>query len=74
MVINRIGDFALLLSILFIFFTFRAIDYSTVFVLAPFFLEKKIILFTYEFEVLNVICFLLYVGAVGKSAQIGLHT
>jgi len=75
MIINRIGDYSLLLSIVLIFFTFRSIDYSTVFVLAPFFVEKKLILFQiYQVNILNLISFLLFIGSVGKSAQLGLHT
>jgi NADH-ubiquinone oxidoreductase chain 5 len=75
MIINRIGDYSLLLSIVLIFFTFRSLDYSTVFVLVPFFVEKKIILFQlHHFKVINLISFLLFVGSVGKSAQLGLHT
>jgi NADH:ubiquinone oxidoreductase subunit 5 (subunit L)/multisubunit Na+/H+ antiporter MnhA subunit len=74
MLINRIGDFSLLLGILFIYFTFQSLDYSLVFILVPFFINKTIILFGITFKVLNVICFLLLVGAAGKSAQVGLHT
>jgi NADH-quinone oxidoreductase subunit L len=74
MLINRIGDFSLLLGILFIYFTFHSLDYSTVFVLVPFFIKKNVIIFGITFNLLNVICFFLLIGAVGKSAQIGLHT
>ena len=74
MLINRVGDFSLLLGIVFIFYTFKTLDYSTVFVLAPFFINKKIIIFGSAFNLLNTICFLLFIGSVGKSAQIGLHT
>jgi proton-translocating NADH-quinone oxidoreductase chain L len=74
MLINRIGDFSLLLGILFIYFTFHSLDYSTVFILVPFFIKKNIIIFGTTFNILNVICFFLLIGAAGKSAQIGLHT
>jgi NADH:ubiquinone oxidoreductase subunit 5 (subunit L)/multisubunit Na+/H+ antiporter MnhA subunit len=74
MLINRVGDFSLLLAIVFIFYTFKTLDYSTVFVLVPFFVNKKVIIFGFAFKLLNVICFLLFLGSVGKSAQIGLHT
>jgi NADH-ubiquinone oxidoreductase chain 5 len=74
MLINRIGDYTLLLGIVFIYFTFKSVDYATVFVLAPFFLEKKVILFTLSFKIIDLICSLLFIGAMGKSAQIGLHT
>ena len=74
MLINRIGDFSLLLGILFIYFSFKTLDYSTIFILVPFFVKKQIILFGFNFKLLNIICFFLFIGAVGKSAQIGLHT
>jgi NADH-quinone oxidoreductase subunit L len=74
MLINRIGDYTVLLGIIFIYFTFKSVDYATVFVLVPFFLEKKIFLFIFTFKIIDVICFLLFIGAMGKSAQIGLHT
>jgi NADH-ubiquinone oxidoreductase chain 5 len=74
MLINRIGDFSLLLGILFIYFTFHSLDYSTVFILVPFFINKNVVVFGITFNLLNLICFFLLIGAVGKSAQIGLHT
>lgn len=74
MLINRIGDFSLLLGILFIYFTFHSLDYSTVFILVPFFIKKNVIIFGISFNILNLICFFLLIGAAGKSAQIGLHT
>jgi len=73
MFINRIGDFSLILSILIIFNTFKTLDYYTVFALIPYFLDTKIYFFT-SINLLDLICFLIFVGAVGKSAQIGLHT
>lgn len=74
LIINKIGDYTLFIAILLIFFTFKSVNYSTVFLLVPFFLEKKIFLFFYYFKLIDVICFFLFIGAVGKSAQIGLHT
>jgi len=74
LVINKIGDYTLFLAILLIFYSFKTVNYATVFLLVPFFLEKKIFIFFCYFKLLNVICFLLFMGAVGKSAQIGLHT
>ena len=74
LIINKFGDYTVFIAILIIQFTFKTIDYSTVFLLAPFFLEHKIyILFAY-FNTLDIICLLLFIGAIGKSAQIGLHT
>jgi NADH-quinone oxidoreductase subunit L len=64
----------LTIGIIFIFFIFKTLDYQIVFLLAPFFIFKTIIIFGNSFNVLDVMCLLLFLGAMGKSAQIGLHT
>lgn len=74
MIVNRIGDFGLSLGIFAVFFTFGAVDYSTVFATVTDVLGSNITFFQTEFDTLSVICFFLFIGAVGKSAQIGLHT
>ena len=74
MLVNRVGDFGLALGIIGIFVCFKSVDYSTVFALTPILSEKVIYFFNSEFLVINLICILLFVGAAGKSAQIGLHT
>lgn len=73
-IVNRIGDFGLLLGILFCFLHFKSVEYSPIFALVPYFCNKKLCLFTLECDVLSVIGLLFFVGAVGKSAQLGLHT
>ena len=77
-VVNRVGDFGFLLGLLLVFTTFNSLDYATVFanvgreagqvmnVLEP-------VGGTLEVSALTVICLLLFVGAVGKSAQVPLH-
>ena len=74
MVINRIGDFGLVLGILFIFVTFKAVDYATVFSLVPLMSNTTVTFLSIEFETLSIIGFFLFIGAIGKSAQLGLHT
>ena len=74
MVVNRIGDFGLSLGMLAIFFVFNSIDYATVFAAAPVVAGTTFTAFGVEIEKLTLICLLLFVGAVGKSAQVGLHT
>ena len=74
LILNRVGDYSVMLAIVLIFTIFKSLDYSVVFVLAPFFVTKGILIFGYKFLIFDVICFLLFLGAVGKSAQIGLHT
>jgi NADH-quinone oxidoreductase subunit L len=73
MLINRVGDFFLLFAIFFIFSLFETLNYDIIFSLTPFF---KNFYFTFAgtyFSVLQTICLLLFIGAMGKSAQIGLH-
>jgi NADH-ubiquinone oxidoreductase chain 5 len=74
MIMNRIGDIGLALGIFTIFSAFRALDYDLIFSLVPFFQEKTIFFIYRDFNLLNVISVFLFVGAIGKSAQLGLHT
>jgi NADH-ubiquinone oxidoreductase chain 5 len=74
MVMNRIGDFGLVLGILLIFVSFKAVDYATVFSVAPVIKNTNVCFLNVEFDTLTVIGFFLLVGAIGKSAQLGLHT
>ena len=66
-VMNRVGDFAFLLAVMYIFNIFGSIDFTTVFHAAP---EKLI----YNSEAVTTITMLLFIGACGKSAQIPLYT
>ena len=74
MVLNRIGDFGLVIGILIVFIEYKAVDYATVFALTPIFTDKLFSFLTFDFDLISIICFFLFVGAVGKSAQLGLHT
>ena len=74
MLINRIGDFALLLAIFAIYFVFNSLDYDTIFSLTPLMLDYKILIGGTKIPALDMICIFLFLGAMGKSAQLGLHT
>jgi len=74
MLMNRVGDFGLALGIFGIFSCFGSVDFLTVFACAHHFTNTTFIFCTVEFDILNTLCLLLFVGAVGKSAQLGLHT
>lgn len=74
LVINRIGDIFLLFACSLIFFYFRTLDFSVVFLLAPYMQFYNINFFFQQVPLLDIICFFFLIGAVGKSAQIGLHT
>jgi len=74
MLINRIGDFALLLAIFSIYFIFNSLDYDVIFTLVPLALDYQVWVAGFEFSLIDIICILLFIGAMGKSAQLGLHT
>jgi NADH-ubiquinone oxidoreductase chain 5 len=63
MLTNRVGDFFLTIGFFAIFFAFGTLDYSTVFVLAPY----------VNTDIITIIILLLLLGAAAKSAQLGLH-
>jgi NADH-quinone oxidoreductase subunit L len=73
-IVNRVGDFGFALGILTIYLTFGSIDYDVIFARAPEMTSKTIHFLSGEFDVLEVACILLFVGAMGKSAQFLLHT
>ncbi len=73
-IVNRFGDFGIYFSLLLIFFFFKSFDFGVVFNLAYLFSESTIDCFSISFRILDIICFFLFLGAVGKSAQLGLHT
>jgi NADH-quinone oxidoreductase subunit L len=73
MLINRIGDFFLLLGIFCIYIVFDTLNYDIVFTLAPFFKDFYFLFCGTYFSSLQTICLFLFLGAMGKSAQIGLH-
>lgn len=74
LIMNRIGDFGLLIGILLIFYFFRSVDFSFIFGLAPYFTGVTFTFFNFKFNILFLISFFLFIGSVGKSAQVGLHT
>src|SRR5450756_1053558 len=73
-VVNRVGDFGFALGIFALFALVGAIDFDTVFAQAPSLTGKTIWFFGWHPDVLTLICLLLFMGAMGKSAQFLLHT
>ena len=73
-IVNRIGDFGLAIGIFLIFFFFGSINFEEVFQIAPQFIEKKLLFFGFESNLITLICLFLFIGAMGKSAQFLLHT
>ena len=74
MIVNRIGDFCLIIAILTLYVNFKSVDYATIAALAPFFKTQTVNFLNIDFNILSLICVFLFLGAVGKSAQLGLHT
>ncbi len=74
MILNRIGDFGLVVGILIVFVEYQAVDYATVFAVTPTLTGKIYHFLGFDFDLISIICFFLFIGAVGKSAQLGLHT
>jgi NADH:ubiquinone oxidoreductase subunit 5 (subunit L)/multisubunit Na+/H+ antiporter MnhA subunit len=74
MIVNRVGDCSFSLGIFCIYYVFRTFDFHTVFTLSPYFLNTKIFFFCFLVDTLTLICILLFIGSVAKSAQVGLHT
>jgi NADH-quinone oxidoreductase subunit L len=73
-IVNRVGDFGFALGIFAVFMMTGAIDLDTVFAQAPALFGKTIHFFGWDVDALTLICLLLFMGAMGKSAQFLLHT
>ena len=74
LIINRVGDFGFIVGVALIFYFFRSVDFSIIFILTPYFSEYTYSFYNYNLNCINSICFFLFIGSMGKSAQIGLHT
>ena len=73
-VVNRVGDFGFALGIFLIFYLFGTVNYSEVFQQIPTVVDKNLLFLGFEIKAIDLICLLLFIGAMGKSAQILLHT
>ena len=73
-IVNRVGDFGLALGIFLIFYIFGTVNYDEVFQQIPNTVEIKLIFLGFETKAIDLICLLLFIGAMGKSAQFLLHT
>jgi NADH-quinone oxidoreductase subunit L len=73
-IVNRVGDFGFALGIFAVFTLFNSIQYDTVFASAPAEVGKTMEFLGYQVDALTLICLLLFMGAMGKSAQFLLHT
>jgi NADH-quinone oxidoreductase subunit L len=73
-VVNRVGDFGFALGIFAIFMLIGSTDFETIFAGAPGLAGKTIDFFGWHADALTLTCLLLFMGAMGKSAQFLLHT
>ncbi|UPK07446.1 NADH-quinone oxidoreductase subunit L [Bradyrhizobium sp. 170] len=73
-VVNRVGDFGFALGIFAIFMLLKSTDFETIFAGAPGLSGKTIDFFGWHADALTLVCLLLFMGAMGKSAQFLLHT
>jgi len=71
--VNRVGDFGFILGIAAIVMYAGSLDYADVFAKAPQLANQSIHLFGSDMSLMSVICILLFIGAMGKSAQVPLH-
>jgi NADH-quinone oxidoreductase subunit L len=73
-VVNRVGDFGFALGIFAVYLIFGSLQFDTVFAGAPDASHHTIGFLGHQVDALTITCILLFVGAMGKSAQLGLHT
>ncbi|MFO1059563.1 MAG: NADH-quinone oxidoreductase subunit L [Dongiaceae bacterium] len=73
-IVNRVGDFGFALGIFATFYVFGAVQFDTVFAAVPAQAATTIEFLGMRVSTMDTLCILLFIGAMGKSAQIGLHT
>ncbi len=72
--VNRVGDFGFALGIFAIFVLTNSVQFDAIFAKAPALVGQKMHFLSWNVDALTVTCLLLFMGAMGKSAQLGLHT
>ena len=72
--VNRVGDFGFSLGIFAVFYLTGAVDFDTIFAQAPVLAGKSFHFLSWNVNALTAVCLLLFMGAMGKSAQFLLHT
>ncbi len=73
-VVNRVGDFGFALGIFALFFVFKSVNLDAIFAAAPSGVGQTFVFAGYDVDILTTIALLLFMGAMGKSAQFLLHT
>ncbi len=73
-IVNRVGDFGFAIGVFLIFFFYGTVNYNEVFQQTPLLAQKEVVFLGIELNLITLICSMLFIGAMGKSAQILLHT
>jgi len=73
-VVNRVGDLGFLMGIAGLYLLTDSVAFDTIFNAVPGLTDTNIDVFGIEGDALTIVCILLFIGAMGKSAQLGLHT
>jgi len=74
MLLNRVGDFSLLMGIVLVFMHYKSTDYAAVAALTPVIASSDVNFLNFKIHSLTLIGVFIFIGAVGKSAQLSLHT
>jgi NADH-quinone oxidoreductase subunit L len=73
-IVNRIGDFGFALGIMGVFLIFDTVGFEAVFAATPGKVGQTFHFLSWDVDIVTTLCILLFIGAMGKSAQLGLHT
>jgi NADH-quinone oxidoreductase subunit L len=73
-VVNRVGDFGFSLGIFGTFLVFKTVNLDAILAASPHMAGASFLFLGHQVDVMTTLCLLLFVGAMGKSAQLGLHT
>jgi NADH-quinone oxidoreductase subunit L len=73
-VVNRVGDFGFSLGIFMVFLLTKSINFDQIFAAAPGLAHHTVHVFSHDLDAMTITCLLLFMGAMGKSAQFLLHT
>ncbi len=73
-IVNRVGDFGFTLGIFLVFVLTNSVAFDQIFAAAPGLAHKTIHVFGFDMDAMTITCLLLFMGAMGKSAQFLLHT
>ena len=73
MVVNRVGDLGIALGMGLIYLYFKTLNFNVFLPLVPFYINEYFTVFNWQFNCIDIISILIFIGAVGKSAQLGLH-